>query len=143
MEFKFKSNIFKNTAEDHKRLYKENYDSNKKYPQLTGEIKLPKSQIVAFFEYCKFALESDALQEDSYLDETVIPIKISGYQNTSDKTGKTYLALSYEPNYKVLMAAKEAKEKSQQPAGDSVNQAAANLAEKTTGEVVSESDPFF
>ena len=142
MEFKFKSNIFKNTAEDHQRIYKDKYDPNKNYPHMTGTLSIPKSQLPMLVEYLHYALRSDALETDDYLNEVVVPVKISGYQQESKK-GKKYLALSYEPNYKVMMAAKEAKESNQQPASDSVDQAAANLAEKTAGEVVSESDPFF
>ena len=142
MEFKFKSNIFKNTAEDHKRLYKEKYDPNKNYPHMTGTLSIPKSQLPMLVEYLHYALRSDALETDDYLNEVVVPVKISGYQQESKK-GKKYLALSYEPNYKVMMAAKEAKEANQQPAGDSVDQGAANLAESTAGQVVSEPDPFF
>ena len=142
MEFKFKSNIFKNTAEDHQRIYKEKYDPNKNYPHMTGTLSIPKSQLPMLVEYLHYALRSDALETDDYLNEVVVPVKISGYQQESKK-GKKYLALSYEPNYRVMMAAKEAKEANQQPAGDSVDQAAANLAESTAGQVVSEPDPFF
>lgn len=143
MEFKFKSNIFKNTAEDHKKLYGEKYDPNKPYPQLSGTLSIPKSQLPMLVEYLHYALRSGELDVDDYLNEIAIPLKISGYQNKSEKTGVSYLALSYEPNYKVMMAAKEAKEASQQPVSDQIDQAAANLAEKTAGEVVPEPDPFF
>jgi len=144
MEFKFKSNIFKNTAEDHQRIYKEKYDPNKNYPHMTGTLSIPKSQLPMLVEYLHYALRSDALETDNYLNEVIVPIRISGYQQKpKDKSKKQFLALTYEPDYKVMMAAKEAKESNQQPASDSVDQAAANLAEKTAGEVVSESDPFF
>jgi len=143
MEFKFKSNVFKNTAEDHKRLYGEKYDASKPYPQLSGTLSIPRSQLPMLVEYLHFALRTDAVQMDDYVKEIVVPLKISGYQNKSEKTGTSYLALTYEPDYKVLKAAKEAKEANQQPAGDSVDQGAANLAESTAGQVVSEPDPFF
>ena len=42
MEFKFNSTVFKNTAEDHKRLYGDKYDPNKPYPDFTGNISIPK-----------------------------------------------------------------------------------------------------
>ena len=136
MEFKFKSNIFKNTAEDHQRLYKDKYDPNKNYPHMTGTLSIPKSQLPMLVEYLHYALRSDALETDDYLNEVVIPVKISGYQQESKK-GKKYLALSYEPNYKVMMAAKEAKSAAEEKEqSTSVDSAAATLAEGTAGQVV-------
>ena len=144
MEFKFKSNIFRNTPEDHKKLYGEKYDASKSYPQLSGTLSIPKSQLPMLVEYLHYALRSDSLETDDYLNEVVVPVKISGYQQESKK-GKKYLALTYEPNYKVMMAAKEAKsaaeEKEQSP---SVDSAAATLAEGTAGQVVEpKQDDFF
>ena len=145
MEFKFKSNIFRNTPEDHKKLYGEKYDASKPYPQLSGTLSIPKSQLPMLVEYLHYALRSDAVQMDDYAKEIVVPVKISGYQNKSEKTGKSYLALTYEPNYKVMMAAKEAKsaaEEKEQSA--SVDSAAATLAEGTAGQVVEpKQDDFF
>ena len=146
MEFKFKSNIFKNTAEDHQRLYKEKYDPNKNYPHMTGTLSIPKSQLPMLVEYLHYALRSDALETDDYLNEVVVPVKISGYQQESKKGKKYYLALSYEPNYKVLMAAKEAKSAAaeEKKQSTSVDSAAATLAEGTAGQVVEpKQDDFF
>ena len=146
MEFKFKSNIFKNTAEDHKKLYGEKYDPNKPYPQLSRTLSIPKSQLPMLVEYLHYALRSGELDVDDYLNEIAIPLKISGYQNKSEKTGVSYLALSYEPNYKVLMAAKEAKSAAaeEKKQSTSVDSAAATLAEGTAGQVVEpKQDDFF
>ena len=144
MEFKFKSNIFKNTAEDHKKLYGEKYDPSKNYPHMTGTLSIPKSQLPMLVEYLHYALRSDALETDDYLNEVVVPVKISGYQRESNK-GKKYLALSYEPNYKVMMAAKEAKSAAEEKEqSTSVDSAAATLAEGTAGQVVEpKQDDFF
>ena len=79
------------------------------------------------------------LKTDSYLDDVVIPIKISGWQKES-KSGKKFLSLAYSPDYKTLMAAREAKEASELPGPESldptVQDAAANLAKSTGGTVV-------
>jgi len=146
MEFKFKSNIFKNTAEDHQRLYKEKYDPNKNYPHMTGTLSIPKSQLPMLVEYLHYALRSNALETDNYLNEVVVPIKISGYQQKpKDKSKKQFLALTYEPNYKVMMAAKEAKSAAEEKEqSKSVDSAAATLAEGTAGQVVEpKHDDFF
>ena len=146
MEFKFKSNIFKNTAEDHQRLYKDKYDPNKNYPHMTGTLSIPKSQLPMLVEYLHYALRSNALETDNYLNEVVVPIKISGYQQKpKDKNKKQFLALTYEPNYKVMTAAKEAKSAAEEKEqSTSVDSAAATLAEGTAGQVVEpKQDDFF
>jgi len=146
MEFKFKSNIFKNTAEDHQRLYKDKYDPNKNYPHMTGTLSIPKSQLPMLVEYLHYALRSNALETDNYLNEVVVPIKISGYQQKpKDKNKKQFLALTYEPNYKVMTAAKEAKSAAEEKEqSTSVDSAAATLAEGTAGQVVEpKHDDFF
>ena len=135
MDFKFKSNIFKNSVEDQKRIYKENYDANKPYPAFTGTLTIPKSQIGEFVEYLHWALRTE-LKHDDYINDAVLPIKISGWQKES-KNGKAFLSLSYQPDFKTKVAAQEAKEASQlaspEPTADS---SAANLAEATAGTVV-------
>ena len=41
MEFKFNSNIFKNSTEDQQRLYGDKYDPDKNYPVFTGTASIP------------------------------------------------------------------------------------------------------
>ena len=140
MDFKFKSTVFQNTAEDHKRLYGDRYDPNKPYPQLSGTISIPKGQLSDFVEYLHWAIRTE-LKNDSYLNDLVIPIKISGWQKKSDRTGKKFLSLDYTPDYKTLMAAREAKESAEIPAGTvSIDASAANLAQATEGSVVIKAD---
>ena len=136
MEFKFNSNIFKNSPEDQQRLYGDKYDPNKNYPVFTGTASIPKKDLPAFVEYLHWALRTE-LKTDSYLDDVVIPIKISGWQKES-KTGKKFLSLAYAPDYKTLTAAREAKEASElaAPSDRAVEVAAANLAKSTGGSVV-------
>ena len=104
MEFKFNSTVFKNTAEDHKRLYGDKYDPNKPYPELTGNISIPKAQLSAFVEYLHWALRTE-LKNDSYLNDLVIPVRISGWTKQS-QSGKKFLSLAYSPDYKTMMAAR-------------------------------------
>ena len=135
MEFKFNSNIFKNSPEDQQRLYGDKYDPNKNYPVFTGTASIPKKDLPALVEYLHWALRTE-LKTDSYLDDVVIPIKISGWQKES-KTGKKFLSLAYAPDYKTLTAAREAKEASELAApAPTAQDAAASLAKSTGGSVV-------
>jgi len=135
MEFKFNSNIFKNSPEDQQRLYGDKYDPNKNYPVFTGTASIPKSQLPALVEYLHYALRTE-LKTDSYLDEVVIPVKISGWQKES-KNGKKFLSLAYSPDYKTMMAAREAKEASELSTPEPTAQdAAASLAKSTGGTVI-------
>ena len=136
MEFKFNSSIFKNTPEDQQRLYGDKYDPNKNYPVFTGSVSIPKGQIPEFVEYLHWALRTK-LKADSYLNDVVIPIKVSGWQKEAKSSGKKFLSLAYEPDYKTMTAAKEAKEASQSAASQPTAQdAAASLAKSTGGSVV-------
>ena len=136
MQFKFNSSIFKNSPEDHQRLYGDKYDPNKNYPVYSGSVSIPKAQIPEFVEYLHWALRTK-LKADSYLNDVVIPIKVSGWQKTASSTGKKFLSLAYEPDYKTMMAAKEAQEASQSSASQPTAQdAAASLAKGTGGSVV-------
>jgi hypothetical protein len=135
MEFKFNSNIFKNSPEDQQRLYGDKYDPNKNYPVFTGTASIPKKDLPAFVEYLHWALRTE-LKTDSYLDDVVIPIKISGWQKES-KSGKKFLSLAYAPDYKTLTAAREAKEADQLATEALTAQdAAASLAKSTGGSVL-------
>ena len=135
MEFKFNSNIFKNSPEDQQKIYGEKYDPNKNYPVFTGTASIPKKDLPALVEYLHWALRTE-LKTDSYLDDVVIPIKISGWQKES-KNGKKFLSLAYAPDYKTLTAAREAKE-AEQLATEALTaqDAAANLAKGTGCAVV-------
>ena len=138
MEFKFSSAIFKNDPADNK-------NNNPNFPTHGGILKMPLSQLEEFVHYLHWAARTE-LQSDSYMNEKIIPVKISGW--TKDSNGKKFLSLSFEPHYKTNMAAQEAKEaqaiaahadslQQQQPAKE-VNAAAANLAQGTGGAVVEE-----
>ena len=145
MEFKFNSTVFKNTAEDHKRLYGDKYDPNKNYPAFSGTLPIPKSQVLVLVELLQYAMRTE-LEYDEYLGEEFIPIKISGWQKES-KSGKKFLSLAYSPDYKTMLAAREAKEAAELADTQEIMQhqqnldtAAANLAQGTAGTVVIQAD---
>ena len=135
MELKFNSNIFKNSPDDQQRLYGDKYDPNKNYPVFTGTASIPKKELAGLVEYLHWALRTE-LKTDSYLDDVVVPVKISGWQKES-KSGKKFLSLAYSPDYKTMMAAREAKESSEIAEHQgSIDKAAASLAQGTAGSVV-------
>ena len=141
MEFKFNSNIFKNSPEDQQRLYGDKYDPNKNYPVFTGTASIPKKELAALVEYLHWALRTE-LKTDSYLDDVVVPVKISGWQKES-KSGKKFLSLAYSPDYKTMLAARDAKEAAELADTQEIMQhqqtldkAAASLAQGTAGSVV-------
>ena len=139
MEFKFKSAIFKNDPADNK-------NNNPDFPTHGGILKMPLSQLEEFVQYLHWAARTE-LQSDSYMNEKIIPVKISGW--TKDSNGKKFLSLSFEPHYKTNMAAQEAKAaqatagtislQEQQPA-QTADTAAASLAQGTAGTVVDDFD---
>jgi len=136
MNFKFNGNVFKNTADDHKRIYGENYDPGKNYPGFTGTIEIPKSQLQEFVAYLHYACQTQ-LKRSDYLNDDVVPVKMSGWAKTSETTGKTYLGLSFEPDYKTKMAAEQAQQAEAAKAAPApVDQAAESLAKATGGDVL-------
>ena len=140
MDFKFNSAVFKNSVEDQKRLYGDKYDPGKNYPNFTGTVSVPKGQLMQLVQYLHWALRTDELKHDDYIDDVVVPIKVSGWAKDS-KSGKKFLSLQYTPDYKTLMAAQEAKEAAEIPSPSvSIDAAAANLAQGTAGTVVIKAD---
>lgn len=133
MEFKFKAKVFLNKPEDNK-------NNNPKYPKMGGTIEMPVSKLKDLVEYLHWATRTE-LKYDQYLGEQVVPIKISGWNGSNAEKTKKWLDFHFEPGYKVLQAALEAKQASQpQP---SVDNAAASLAEGTAGSVVTPDQDFF
>ena len=94
MTFKLKLAIFSNTEDDHKRVYGENYDPNKKYPRYSGNLQIPESELIKFVEY----LQKCPTDPNEYYKEPVVPIKVSGWL-TESSGGKNYQALTIEPVY--------------------------------------------
>ena len=137
MNFKFNGNVFKNTAEDHARIYGENYDASKNYPGFTGTIEIPKGQLQEFVTYLHYACQTQ-LKHSDYLNDDVVPVKMSGWAKTS-ANGKTYLSLQFAPDYKTQKAAEEAQQAEAAkatPAPSPVDQGAQAIAAATGGQVV-------
>jgi|TARA_E500000331_G_C17232125_1_gene703114 hypothetical protein len=95
MTFDIKMAVFPQTSEDHKRMMKDRYDANKKYPEYGGVINVARGDIPALVKYLTHATPD----YDDYLNEEVVPLRVSGYMNTS-KQGKKYLGLKISPDYK-------------------------------------------
>lgn len=137
MNFKFNGNVFKNTAEDHARIYGENYDPSKNYPGFTGTIEIPKGQLQEFVTYLHYACQTE-LKHSDYLNDDVVPVKMSGWAKTS-ANGKSYLSLQFAPDYKTQKAAEEAQQAEAAkatPAPSPVDQGAQAIAAATGGQVV-------
>ena len=144
MEFKFNSSLFKVSPDQHKEQKGDKYDPSKNYPNFEGTLSIPKGQLYALVEYLQYASGTE-LKHDSYIDDAVIPIKVAGWAKES-ASGKKYLSLQYAPNYKTLLAAKEAKEAQaiaahsetlqEQQSAQTADTAAASLAQGTAGTVV-------
>ena len=95
MTFDIKMAVFPQTSEDHKRMMKDRYDANKKYPEYGGVINVARADIPALVKYLTHA----SPDYDDYLKDEVVPLRVSGYMNTS-KNDKKYLGLKISPDYK-------------------------------------------
>lgn len=109
---------------------------------------MPLSQLEEFVQYLHWAARTE-LQSDSYMNDKIIPVKVSGWMREPEGK-KKFMSLSFEPHYKTNMAAQEAKEaqaiaahsetlQEQQPA-QTAETAAASLAQGTAGTVVEDFD---
>ncbi len=107
---------------------------------------MPLGKLQEYVEYLHWAAKTE-LKYDEYLGDHVVPIKISGWTSKSEKTGKTFLSLYFEPHYKTLgeaMAKKEAAELADTQEimqhQQTLDKAAASLAQGTAGNVVIKAD---
>jgi len=94
-DFTLKMAVFPQTSEDHKRMMKDRYDATKKYPEYGGVINVARGDIPALVKYLTHATPD----YDDYLKDEVVPLRVSGYMNTS-KNDKKYLGLKISPDYK-------------------------------------------
>ena len=93
--FNIKLAVFPQSAEDHKRIRKDKYDATKKYPEFGGIANVPVSELPDLIKYLTHATPD----YDDYLKDEVVPLRVSGYMNTS-KNDKKYLGLKISPDYK-------------------------------------------
>ena len=103
MDFKLPLAVFSQTEEDHKKRYKENYDSSKNYPKYSGVMQITEADIIKLFEYVQKAKP----EHSDFHGEGVVTIRATGYLNES-KQGKKYIGLNLEPDYKTMKAIEEA-----------------------------------
>ena len=94
-DFALKLAIFPQTSEDHKKMRGDRYDPNKKYPEYSGVINVSQKELPALIKYLTHATPD----YDDYNQDEVIPLRVSGYMNTSKK-GTKYLGLKITADYK-------------------------------------------
>ena len=135
MEFKFKANVFKNDSSKNK-------NNNPNFPTHGGTLEMPLGKLEEYVEYLHWAAKTE-LKYDEYFKDHVVPVKISGWSQTSEATGKKYLSLYFEPNFQTLGNAIAKKEAAQLADTQEIMQhqqnldkAAASLAQGTAGSVV-------
>ena len=121
MTFKAKGAIFKNTPEKLQQRLGDRYDASKKYPDVDGLFSIKEEDRMSFASYIMNADPNDKGE---------IPIRITGYNNTS-QSGVKYLGLTVEPDYKTQKAIEE-----KFAAAQAADNAAASLAQATGGVVV-------
>ena len=103
MDFKLPLAVFSQTEEDHKKRYKENYDSSKNYPKYSGVMQITEEQIIKLCTYVQKAKP----EHSDFHGEGVVTIRATGYLNES-KMGKKYIGLNLETDYKTMKAIEEA-----------------------------------
>jgi len=99
MTFKIKGAIFKNTAEKLQQRLGDRYDASKKYPEVDGVFGIKEEDRMAFASYIMNAAVNDKGE---------VPLRVNGYNNTSQSSGVKYLGLTIEPDFKTLKAIEEA-----------------------------------
>jgi len=103
MDFKLPLSVFSQTEEDHKKRYKDNYDPSKNYPKYSGVMQITEEQIIKLCEYVQKAKP----EHSDFHGEGVVTIRATGYLNEA-KSGKKYISLNLEPDYKTMKAIEEA-----------------------------------
>ena len=99
MTFKIKGAIFKNTAEKLQQRLGDRYDASKKYPDVDGVFGIKEEDRITFARYIMNAAVNDKGE---------VPLRVNGYNNTSQASGVKYLGLTIEPDFKTLKAIEEA-----------------------------------
>ena len=99
MTFKIKGAIFKNMTEKLQQRLGDRYDASKKYPDVDGVFGIKEEDRMAFASYIMNAAVNDKGE---------VPLRVNGYNNTSQSSGVKYLGLTIEPDFKTLKAIEEA-----------------------------------
>ena len=122
MSFNFNLAVFPQSKEDHKRIRGDKFDPSKKYPEFSGVVNIPANQLPDLIKYLTHATPD----YDDYNKEEVVPLRASGYMNTSKKGGK-YLGLTITSDWKKQKEVDEGK-------SVSANKDAANAVPETSKE---------
>ena len=143
MDFQLQSAIYKQSDEDNRKRFKDNFDPGKKYPHLRGQIAIRVDELQALAKFLKasaslkeletqkFAYYNKATGNTELEDHLAVLLDVTGYQNKT-KSGTPMASLKIEPSWKMQKMIEEQALQS----GASVDDSAASLAKSTGGAVV-------
>lgn len=143
MDFQLQSAIYKQSYEDNQKRFKDNYDPNKKYPHLRGQIAIRVDELQAFAKFLresaslkdlqpqKFAYYNKETRQTEIEEHLAVLLDVTGYQNKT-KSGTPMASLKIEASWKMQKMIEEQAPQS----GAFVDDSAASLAKGTAGTVV-------
>ena len=147
MDFQLQSAIYKQSDEDNQKRFKDNYDPNKKYPHLRGQVAIRVDELQAFARFLKesanlkdlqpqkFAYYNKETRQTEIEEHLAVLLDVTGYQNKT-KSGTPMASLKIEASWKMQKMIEEQALQS----GASLDESAANLAKGTAGTVVNPED---
>jgi len=143
MDFQLQSAIYKQSEKDNLKRFKENYDPDKNYPHLRGQIAIRVDELQALAKYLKESASLKNLQPQKFgyynkdtrktdtEEHLAVLLDVTGYQNKT-KAGTPMASLKIEPSWKM----KKMLEEQALQSTASVDASAASLAQGTAGSVV-------
>ena len=143
MDFQLQSAIYKQSDEDNQKRFKNNYDPDKNYPHLRGQIAIRVDELQALAKYLRASATLKDLQpqkfgyynkergETDIEEHLAVLLDVTGYQNKT-KSGIPMASLKIEPSWKI----KKMLEEQALQSTASVDDSAASLAQGTAGTVV-------
>lgn len=143
MDFQLQSAIYKQSNEDNQKRFKDNYDPNKNYPHLRGQVAIRVDELQAFAKFLKeaaslkdlqpqkFAYYNKETRETEIEEHLAVLLDVTGYQNKT-KSGTPMASLKIEASWKMQKMLEEQASQSRA----SVDDSAASLAQGTDGAVV-------
>lgn len=143
MDFQLQSAIYKQSDEDNQKRFKDNYNPDKKYPQLRGQVAIRVDELQTFAKYLQESAKLKELQPQTFAyfnkatgkteleEHLAVLLDVTGYQNKT-KSGTPMASLKIEPSWKMQ---KMIEEQALQSTA-SVDESAASLAQGTAGTVV-------
>ena len=143
MDFQLQSAIYKQSDDDNRKRFKDNFDPEKNYPHLRGQIAIRVDELEALAKFLKksaslkdlepqkFAYYNKTTGKTELEDHLAVLLDVTGYQNKT-KSGTPMASLKIEASWKMRKMIEEQALRSSALADDS----AANLAKSAGGVVV-------